>query len=245
MAVVVVLGSAGIVYSRDQRQPDNTRPLAAAAGRAGDHWHAAIGFYLCDAFAGSPPDTGKDPLGIHGHGDGVVHIHPFSAQSSGARATLDVFFTSVKVEASATKIGLPGQDARKNGQKCGDSPAQVRTKVWDSRDPADQGRMVAGNPSDLRPTNGSLITVAFVAEGVDIPRPPTAGNLDKLTDVDKAAGATTSSLPRETSTTTIPTGGELSSSTTTVGSGASTPTTAVPPGGSPSSTVSPSTTRAP
>jgi len=234
MAVVVVLGTAGIVFSRDQRQPDSTRPLAAAAGRAGDHWHAAIGFYICDAFATNPPDTGQDPLGVHSHGDGVVHIHPFSAQSSGQRATLGIFFGTTNVKASATSIEVPGQAARKNGQKCGDSEAQIRTKVWDSRDPADQGRIVTGNPSDIRPTDGMLITIAFAPGGADIPRPPSADNLSKLTDIDPAAGGATTStaLPGETATT-VPTTG------TTVAGDPTSSTTPVP------TTVSPSTTRAP
>jgi hypothetical protein len=235
MALVVVLGTAGIVYSRDQRQPDNTRPFAAGPGRAGDHWHAAIGFYLCDTFAPSPPDTGQDPLGIHSHGDGVVHIHPFSSQSSGKRATLDIFFDTVGVKASENSIELPGQDARKSGEKCGDAIAQLRTKVWDSRDPADQGRIVVGNPDDLRPTDGMLITVALVAEGVDIPRPPTADNLDKLTDVDPPPGAPP----------TAPT--PIEGGTTTVAPDPSASTTIAPPTttDAPSDTTAPPTTAAP
>jgi len=230
MAFVVILGTAGIVYSRDQRQPDTTRPLAAAAGRAGDHWHAAIGYYVCGAFAAAPPDTGKDPLGIHSHGDGIAHIHPFSAQSSGRKATLDIFFTSTNVKASATKIVVPGQDGRKNGDKCGDKTALVRTKVWDSRDPADEGRIVAGNPSDIRPTNGMLITVAFGPADADIPRPPSEPNLDKLTDVDTKTNVSTSTtVPGAPAT--AP--GDSGPSTTTP----ATPTTAAPP-----ATVGPTTT---
>lgn len=234
MALVVVLGTAGIVYSRDQRQPDNSRPLAAGPGRAGDHWHAAIGFYLCDTFAPSPPDTGQDPLGIHSHGDGVVHIHPFSSQSSGRRATLDIFFDTVGVETSANRIELPGQDARESGDKCGDRTAEIRTKVWDSRDPADQGRTVEGDPGDFNPTDGMLITVALVPEGVDIPRPPTADNLDKLTDVEPAPGASTTTIPAEGTATT------LEGSTTTVAAGPGAATTTAPP-----TTSAPTTTAAP
>ena len=105
MALVVVLGTAGIVYSRDQRQPDNTRPLAASAGRAGDHWHAAIGFYICGAFV---PDLaeGEDPLGIHSHGDNIVHIHPFGSSAAGKRATLEVFFDSVNADISGPYVRL-------------------------------------------------------------------------------------------------------------------------------------------
>lgn len=225
MALVVVLGTAGIVYSRDQRQPDNTRPLAAGPGRAGDHWHAAVGFYLCDTFAPSPPDTGEDPLGIHSHGDGVVHIHPFSAQSSGRRATLDLFFETVDVKASSSRIELPGQDERKSGERCGEREATIQTKVWDTRDPADQGRIVAGSPGDVRPTDGMLITIALVPEGADIPRPPTADNLDRLTDVDPPPGATTTTVAGSSTTVVDPGGTTTTEAPTTTAAPTTTTTT--------------------
>lgn len=230
MAVVVVLGTAGIVYSRDQRQPDNTRPLAAATGRAGDHWHAAIGYYICGAFAPNPPDTGQDPLGVHSHGDGVVHIHPFSAQSSGKRAVLGIYFDSTNLTVTSSKIQVPGVDARNNGDKCGDQAAQVRTKVWDSRNPSDQGRIVTGNPRDIHPTDGMLITIAFEPDGVDIPRPPSADQLDKLTDVDPTGGSTTTTVPGPPTTTVA---GDPTASTTT------SPSSTTPSSSTPSTTIVP------
>lgn len=202
--MVVILGTAGIVYSRDQHQPDNTRPRAAAAGVAGDHWHAALGFDICGTFAPNVPDSGTDPLGIHTHGDGVVHIHPFSSLSSGKRAKLALFFDTVGVKVSDTQIKLTTDETtHKNGQKCDDGPAAVQTKVWDSRDPSDQGRIVTGNPANLRPTDGMLITIAFVPTGADIPRPPSADQLDKLSDVgtQPTNASTDTTLPGATTTT--------------------------------------------
>lgn len=206
MALVVVLGTAGIVYSREQRQPDTTRPLAASAGKAGDHWHAAIGFYICGAFV---PDLaeGEDPLGIHGHGDGVVHIHPFGASAAGKRAVLEIYFDSVGADISNDKIELPGQDTKHNGDKCDSKEGVIRTKVWDTRDPSDPGRIVEGDPSNIRPKDNQLITIAFGPKDEDIPRPPSAKNLDALSDV---PGATTTTLvppsttSPSTSTTTAP-----------------------------------------
>ena len=200
MALVVILGTAGIVYSRDQRQPDNSRPLAAAAGRAGDHWHAAIGFYICGTFAPNIPE-GEDPLGIHGHGDNVVHIHPFGASSSGKRATLGIFFDSVGIDVSDDHIELPGQEKR-NGDDCENGEGRVRTKVWDTRSPDDAGRIVPGDPSAIRPQDNQLITIAFVPEGVDIPKPPSEPSLDALTDVAPQPGATTTTSASSTSSTT-------------------------------------------
>jgi hypothetical protein len=198
MAIVVVLGTAGIVYSRDQRQPDNTRPFAAASGRAGDHWHAAIGFYICGSFAPNLPE-GTDPLGIHSHGDNVVHIHPFGNSAAGKRATLEVFFSTVNVTVSDDVIELPGQDAKRNGDDCESGPGRVQAKVWDTRDPADPGRIVPGDPAAIRPQDGQLITVAFVPDGTDIPRPPSAPNLDNLTDVAPQPNASTTTTPADPS----------------------------------------------
>jgi hypothetical protein len=245
MAMVVVLGTAGIVYSRDQHQPDNSRPLAAAAGVAGDHWHAALGFDICGTFAPNIPDSGTDPLGIHTHGDGVVHIHPFSTLSSGKRATLQIFFDTTNVTATATEIKLPTDNVtHKNGERCDAGTvgtATVQTKVWDTRDPADQGRIVTGSPAKIHPTDGMLITIAFVPAGTDIPRPPSAGQLDKLSDLgtqptdastdttlpsDASASSTSSTVPADpNASTTSSTPSTTSAPTTTV---ASTTTTARP-----------------
>jgi hypothetical protein len=213
MALVVILGTAGIVYSRDQRQPDTSRPLAAGPGRPGDHWHAAIGYYICGQFVPNLTE-GDDPLGIHGHGDNVVHIHPFGASSSGKRATLEIYFDTLGVDISDDHIEIPGQDTKRNGDDCENGDGQVRTKVWDTRDPGDPGRIVPGDPSAIRPQDGQLITIAFVPEGVDIPKPPSEPNLDALTDVaPQPTDSTTSSTSSSTSTSTTTPASTTSSST--------------------------------
>lgn len=209
MAAVVILGTAGIVYSRDQRQPDNTRPFAAAAGRPADHWHTAIGFYICGTFVPDLPE-GDDPLGIHGHGDNIVHIHPFGASSSGKRATLGVYLDSVAADVSDDKVELPGQDTKRNGDRCENGPGVVQAKVWDTRSPTDQGRIVEGDPASIRPQDNQLITIAFVPAGTDIPKPPSEPILDNLSDVAPPPGVTTTtsvdaSTTTSTSTTVAPT----------------------------------------
>ncbi len=190
IGIVVVLGTAGIVYSKDQRQPDNSHPRQAKAGQAQDHWHAAIGFDICGTFAPNITDE-NDPTGIHTHGDGIAHIHPASPLAAGKRATLGVFFDATKAKMSLSQIGLPGQPAKKNGDKCGDKPGEVQVKTWANRNPDTQGTIYTGNPADLRPKDGELVTVAFLPKGDDIPRPPSAAQLDKLNDVGPAATPTT------------------------------------------------------
>ncbi|MGI9023470.1 MAG: hypothetical protein ACR2HV_09635 [Acidimicrobiales bacterium] len=185
---VVVLGTAGIVYSKDQRQSDTTAPRPAENGKPQDHWHAAVGFYVCDKFMPSITDQ-ADPTGIHSHGDGVVHIHPFSEVAAGRRATLGAFFQAVKATVNTSEIAIPGQETVKNGLKCGDQEAVIQTKTWANPNPDTPGTIVEGSPANIRPKDRELITVALVPKGTDIPRPESAAQLDKLTDVGPQPGA--------------------------------------------------------
>ena len=223
MAVIVLLGTAGVVYSREQRQPDTSRPVASGPGRPGDHWHAAIGFYVCGQFQPNISEA-ADPLGIHTHADGIVHVHPFASRSAGKNAKLGVFFDTVNAKVSSTELRLPGQDTKKNGQECDGKSANVQVKTWPTRSPDEKGTVFKGDPGDIRLTDNQLITVAFVPDGTDIPKPPSEPQLDKLSDV---------------GTTPVP--DELASTTTTPADG-TTPQTTLP---SASTTLPPETTTTP
>jgi len=198
MTTVVVLGTALIVQSRSSRQPDNSAPRIGV-----HHWHAALGFDICGTFAGNIPDNGQDPLGIHTHGDGVMHIHPFSSQAAGRRATLGVYLDTLGIDASSSEFKLPNDTTtHKTGDKCGEQEARVVTKVWDTRVAGDEGRIVTGNPGDIRLLNNQLITIALVPEGAEIRKPPSEPQLDNLSDV---PGATTTSIPDTTTSSTTTT----------------------------------------
>lgn len=216
ITITVILGTFLIVFSRSQRQPDTTHPRVGA-----DHWHAAIGFDICGKFADNVADNGQDPLGIHTHGDGIVHIHPFSAQSAGKKATLKIWLDTVGVKASATELKLPAEaSSHKDGQQCDGKAATLITKVWDSRAATDTGHIVSGNPGDIHLKNSQLITIAFVPDGTDIPRPPSERQLDNLSDVSGATTTTPTTAPTST-----PTSSTVPGETTT----SSPPTTAAAP----------------
>ena len=53
------------------------------------------------------PDGPDDPLGIHTHEDGLIHIHPFLAGAAGKAATLGKFFDQVGVKVTDSAITLP------------------------------------------------------------------------------------------------------------------------------------------
>ena len=199
MALVVVMGTAGIVYSREQRQPDTSAPLASGPGRAGDHWHSAIGFNICGTFAPNLPDPQVDPVGIHTHGDGIVHTHPFSSRAAGRNARLGLYFDIFEgLEVSSEKLQLPGQDAKRNDMECDGTPAVVRTKIWQSRSPDEEGEVYQADPADIRLGDNQLITIAFLPADAEIPKPPSEPTLDNLSDV----GPQTTEVPADVTTTT-------------------------------------------
>ena len=201
MGMVGVLGTACIVYSREQRQPDTSAPVAGAPGKAGDHWHSAIGFDICGTFAPNLADPGVDPLGIHTHGDGVVHTHPFSARAAGKNARLGVYFEIFDdLKVSANEIDLPGQEAKRDGMECDGKPAVVRTKIWQSRSPTEEGEVYNGDPGDIRLGDNQLITIAFLPADAEIRKPPSEVSLDNLSDV----APQPTEVPPEPSTTTVP-----------------------------------------
>ncbi len=216
LSVVTVLGVFLIGFSRAQRQPDTSRPRIGT-----DHWHSAIAYDICGTFQPNTPDNGEDPLGIHTHGDGVIHTHPFSSQAAGNNATLSVYLETLDIRLADNELRLPGQDAKKNGDRCPNGPGIVQMKVWDSRSPTDSGRVLTSDFGDLKLGDNQLITVAFLPEGAEIRKPPTEPELDRLSDVGTPAPTTT--VAPTTTSTPAPEGTE-----TTVAPTSSVPATSVP-----------------
>jgi len=200
LTLTVVLGTSLIFYSRAQNQTnsDNLAP------KRGDHWHAAYAFYVCDKFL--PPITDQtDPLGVHTHGDGVIHVHPTSIASSGTNAIFARFMEAVKGKVSTSEIEVPGQKTMKNDMKCGQKQGRVEARTWAAgASTSSDGKVVLGNPADIRLADRELITIAFVPSGTKVPPPPSAGQLNALSDVTPAATvppATTAPIEGTTPTT--------------------------------------------
>lgn len=167
LVAVIALGAVLIVASRGN-QAEAQAPLL------GDHWHAAVGLYVCGEFEPNPNDAMQDVSGIHSHGDGLMHIHPFGTRYTGEGANVAAFAETVGMEISDDRLVLPNGEEYTNGDECDGEPGEVQVKVWDSN--ADQqGRLLEGGFGDYAPRDGSVLTIAFVPEGTDIPKPPSAG----------------------------------------------------------------------
>ena len=232
IGLIVVLGVALIVFARTS--PQDAAAEAPVANQ--DHWHAAYGIRLCgDGFL-APIQVQDDPVGIHTHGDGIVHVHPFTNASSGENATLGEFFDAAGVTIDDNEISVGDTTVKEGDDTCGadDKPGVVQVAVWENAREADgtDPEIVTEDIRDIRFTNDSMaITIAFAPDGADIPAPPTIPTLDNLTDVEPTGGGTTGTVPFDPATaTSLPaaTGQSSESTDSTATTAAGTDTTAAP-----------------
>jgi hypothetical protein len=261
VALVVVLGLLAIVYGRQTRPSSGSGvPRVNDGVNIDSHWHAAFGIYICDTFQpkiiGTLEEKGIDStgqevllndkfriLGIHSHGDGIIHYHPASTKSSGNRAKLGVFLDSYNIKLTDTDLIMPkeqgGEKWSTKSTKCNGKPTQLITRVWDHYNDPKTFHDVVTDFNNIRLTNdGMVFVVAFVPKGTDIPMPDWASQLPTLGAADGGAVIAATTTIAGGSTTSTPTGG-------TTAPGDTSATTTTPSATSPAvsaSTTIPSTT---
>jgi len=243
---VVVLGLFLVAFSRNQELNKGQQAAKIPPRINQDHWHSSFSVYICDHFMPNVP-LFESTDGIHTHGDGIIHIHPYTPQASGNGATLGFFLKSLssngkggtfKLSSSEIKPAtIPGDtnplDTKDwhNGDKCPDGhPGQVKFTV--------NGKETKGDPNTWKLRNGDYLDVGFVDADKPLPsNPAERQNLANINDVSTPTGTTTP-------TTKPATGASPSTSATTVKPGAAaTPSTAAPTTTAAVPTSSPPTTR--
>jgi hypothetical protein len=136
----------------------------------GDHVHAALGINICGFPAENAPSfenrDGTDTrAGLHSHGDGLLHIHPFADDETGDEATVGRFMEYGGWEVDEDHLALWDDLAVNSGDPCPDGrPASIRWAV--------NGEEQDGNPADFKPEDQDVITIAFLPDGEPIPEPP-------------------------------------------------------------------------
>jgi hypothetical protein len=244
IVIVVALLAALVVYARQSRPGPG-----AGEPNSNEHWHAAIGFYVCDesGLLTHPNLTGTleetDALGnlsnqryiatgIHSHGDGVMHWHPNSSgRATGTNAKLNVFLANYAVTLTNTKLAFPvaqGAETYEEGKtKCKvggvEKTASLKLWVWDnySKVSTEAPQVYTANMGDVRiKRDGMVFMVAFVPDDTKPKAPATAFNLLQL-------GAADGSGSTQTTTATGGTDNQATTTTTIGGApGASTVTSA-------------------
>lgn len=155
--------------------------VAASTGpKVGDHWHMAFGVWNCGAW--EPSITpGDDPLGIHTHGDGLIHVHPFKEDAAGSKATLGAFFDVSKIAVTSKSITLPTKTLTA-GTSCKGSKATIRTLMWPTKKAATP-TVVSGDPAKLPLRDEEVVVVAFGPADAKVGLPPSAAELDDPADL--------------------------------------------------------------
>ncbi|HEX9257991.1 MAG TPA: hypothetical protein VF855_00540 [Acidimicrobiales bacterium] len=195
LGLVLLLGLALVVYARQSRPGVDT----ATPPTLDDHWHAAYGIWGCDKWLPDIQNTKDDvngtPIGIHTHGDGVIHIHPFTSSATGENATLEVFQKTSDLELSNTKLVQPEVDSTfENGDDCKGKEGNLRVLVWDNANSTADPKVYVTDFDNIRFTSDRMaITIAFVNSDEDLTKlkPLSIPTLDNLSDVSNETEPTT------------------------------------------------------
>jgi hypothetical protein len=213
-AAVLALVALGVTLVWVSRGTDEA---SAESPTFGDHWHAAYGIYTCGGFADPLADAKGDPVGIHTHQDGLIHIHPTSAQATGNKATLGVFADDVDLKIEDDRLEIPGGKTYvEDKDKCKGKPGIVQVAVWD--DSTDETpKIVTEDMTGIKLGQNQLLTIAFAPEGADLPKPPSEAELAAPRDLQQQSVPSVPVTPApdgSTSSTTAPAGAAGSSTTT-------------------------------
>ena len=164
VALVVVLGSLLVIWARTDRE-------ATSAPRVGDHWHSVYDIYVCDSFR-SKVVLENDPNGIHTHGDGLLHIHPFNKLASGRDAVLGEFFSAFGGRIDDASVVLDTGEELVEGVDCGGQPTVLKVARFDADDLERDPEVVTEDLAGVRfLKNREAFTVAMVPADVEPPAP--------------------------------------------------------------------------
>jgi hypothetical protein len=184
VALVVVLGSLLVLWARTDRE-------ATSAPRVGDHWHSVYDIYVCDSFR-SKVVLETDPNGIHTHGDGLLHIHPFNKLASGRDAVLGEFFSAFGGRIDDTSVVLDTGEELVEGADCGGQPTVLKVARFDAEDLERDPEVVTEDLAGVRfLKNREAFTIAMVPADV-VPPPPRS---ERLTFLDVVSPDALSSDP--------------------------------------------------
>jgi hypothetical protein len=133
VSALIVIGLALVAFVKVNRTAaDNTPPrqtVTDANGqvtKTGDHFHEAIGFYVCGQWAPNLTDAAPASNGIHTLGDGIISIQPTTPDAAGKNAKLGLFLSDVGVTLTDDTLTFPPGVAVP-AAKSGDSSTSTTT----------------------------------------------------------------------------------------------------------------------
>jgi plastocyanin len=141
--IVVVFGILGALFV--------VRSAAGAPRIGKDHWHATYSVFICGQ---RQPNFPTWEAGVHTHGDGVIHIHPFVPAEEGAGARLVKWFEYGGGKLTQSEMRMPGDRTEyKNGDECDDG-SEATLQVFVNGEKMD-------NWSRYIPHDGDRVRIVF------------------------------------------------------------------------------------
>lgn len=193
MAAVVFLGVALIVFARSSRDVEALEPAF------GQHWHLGYGIWDCttESFLPDLEDPQTANSGIHTHGDGVVHIHPYSSTATGRNARLIRFLEATRTELSDSEMSFPDRPAlSEEGAVCDGEPAILQVARFAPGESV-ASEVITENLSNYRfSADQEGMVIALAPEGSEIPPPPASST--------EAAAASSPNVLRTDGLTSLP-----------------------------------------
>ena len=221
LVLIVALGVSLVVYARNDRSSQEK----GAFPQLGDHIHTAIGFNVCGQFLNNLPEfAGK--VGLHTHGDGLIHVEPASQLGTGSNATLGLFTREATASNPPVDLEISDKGFSYMGTKYGEGDSckgvkdpQLRLAYWADPQTAGSKPVVTtgGFKDRLLTTDGAAVTLYLGDPDAEIPLPRTVGDLP-------AVGSASPADMSSTTTTAAP--GDTGSTSTTAPSGETTTTAA-------------------
>ena len=208
--------------------PTTTAPTSTTVAAPGD----VAGRFL-DPFT----DAQQDTLGIHTHGDGLIHIHPFTDSVAGRKATLGVFLDQVGVSMTNETLRLPtGETFTEGTTKCqGGKDGQLQVAKWNDVSDAAAGKkpneIFTSGFDQIRLGANNAFTIAFMPAGSTIPsKPDVATRVANVSDLQPSTTAPASGVP--------PASGAPTTGTVPGATGEPSANTGAPPASSPDTATS-------
>jgi hypothetical protein len=187
LSAVVVIGALSVGASACGGGGSETTAAPRAGdpntGAPGDHWHASLDVNICGTWAPPAPEFETEAgnpnvrVGIHSHGDGLIHIHPFNRSEAGTHATVGRFLEYGGWKANADSLSLwpdaNGTNIKDNNDDTCALPGGTKKNGvldWYVND-----KQHTGNPSKYHPQDQDRIVITFDPAGTklsDLGAPP-------------------------------------------------------------------------
>lgn len=189
LAVVALAAGCSDDDTKVRAESSDTTDTHKRPAAGEDHWHLAIGFNRCGTWLEPPADAHGDKAGIHTHGDGLIHVHPFFNEVSGDNATLKWFLEDIGATVDDESLKLASGDVLPFSGQCDGEDATLRVVRWRSAE--DHPVMSTIEDADdlldqaLRP-DGAVIAIVFTADE-QVDQPPSVANLAEPSDTRSTA----------------------------------------------------------